>query len=1537
MPNELLPKQQNGNGCENTSFFPSKQGLYDPQFEHDACGAGFICSLNGEKSHDVVQRALEILVKLTHRGATGHDGGTGDGAGILIQIPDAFLRDVCEPLSITLPTEGNYATGLIFFPRSSTERACCIQKFERVIEEEGQEFLGWRRVPVNASVLGKTAQDKMPSIMQVFIGKGRNIRTNRDFERKLFVIRKVMERQIRESQLKEKQYFYIPSLSSRTMVYKGLLLADQIETFYEDLQNEHLVSALALVHQRYSTNTFPSWPLAQPFRYLCHNGEINTLRGNVNWLHTRESLFKNDDFGADMQKIFPIATTGGSDSAVLDNALELLYHTGRSLPHAMLMLIPEAWEHHQSMSPEEKAFYEYHACLMEPWDGPAFVPFTDGEIIGAVLDRNGLRPARYTITKKGYVIMASETGVLDIPPDRVAAKGRLEPGKMFLVDMKKGRVVENAEIMRELAARQPYGEWLKNNQVDFADLADPQKYYRGNPETLVQRQRLFGYSQEDLKLLLSPMAKDGKEPIGSMGDDTPLAVLSQKPRLLYDYFKQLFAQVTNPPLDAMREELVTSLGLSIGKDSDIFHETPQHCRLFKLDQPILTNKQLAQIRSMVGDIRSETLDIIYPVVEGAAGLENALQRLCARAAELVRDGAAIIVLSDQKADKANAPIPAALATSAVHHFLIREKLRTRCGLVIESAEPREVHHFCLLVGYGASAINPYLAFETIENLQERGILSSLDAKTAIRRYIDAIGKGILKVMSKMGISTLQSYQGAQIFEAIGLSDAVVDKYFCGTPSRIGGIGLDGIHREVQLRFQLAFPEREISENPDLTVGGKYQWRRDGESHHFNPLSIARLQQAARQRDPKSYKEFANLVNQRNKDAGTLRGLLDFRINDRERIPLHMVEDWTEIVKRFKTGAMSYGSISKEAHESLAIAMNRIGGRSNSGEGGEDADRFLPDDNGNLRRSAIKQVASGRFGVTSHYLVNCEEIQIKMAQGAKPGEGGQLPAFKVYPWIAKTRHSTPWVGLISPPPHHDIYSIEDLAQLIFDLKNANSRARINVKLVSEVGVGTVAAGVAKGKADVVLISGHDGGTGASPLTSLKHTGLPWELGLAEAHQTLVLNDLRSRITVEVDGQFKTGRDVAIAALLGAEEFGFATAPLIAMGCVMMRVCHLNTCPVGIATQDPELRQKFNGQPEHVINYFYLVAQELREIMAQLGYRTLNEMIGHTERLQMDPAVGHWKAGGIDLSKLLHKPHRQHRGSTLFCSQQQDHELDEQLDHSLIEKAKPALESGKKVQIETNIWNVNRSVGTMLSSEISRKYGENGLPEDTISITCNGAAGQSFGAFGAKGITFRINGDANDYFGKGLSGAKLVITPDKAATFKPEENIILGNVALYGATSGEAYIRGIAGERFAVRNSGANAVVEGIGDHGCEYMTGGRVVVLGKTGRNFAAGMSGGIAYVLDDSHSFRDYLCNTEMVDLELLENIGDVAELKRLIENHLLFTDSSLARCILNYWDEFLPKFVKVMPRDYKQALERIAEERQTNRNTAAGIIKRGA
>ncbi len=1513
-----------------TGSMATAQGLYDPRHEHDACGVGLICNLRGEKSHSIVHQGLQILLNLAHRGACGSDEKTGDGAGILLQMPDEFLRARAGELGIALPAAHDYGAGLVFLPRDEAQRSHCMRLFEDVVRAEGQVFLGWREVPVRAEVLGDTARQALPDIRQVFIGRGPAILDAVHFERKLFVIRKVLEKNLRDSTLPEKKFFYVPSLSCNTMIYKGLLLADQIEPFFPDLANPQMASSLALVHQRYSTNTFPTWDLAQPFRFLCHNGEINTLRGNINWMRAREGLFESELFGEDMKKLFPVLTPGASDSAILDNALELLYHTGRSLPHAMMMLIPEAWQNHQTMQDEKKAFYEYHSCLMEPWDGPASIPFTDGRYVGAVLDRNGLRPSRYTVTKDGLVVMASETGVLEIDPANVAQKGRLQPGRMFLVNMEEGRIVEDEEIKTEICRRKPYREWIDTHLVNFDALPAAPAPAALPAAALMERQNLFGYTLEDLRIILAPMAK-GEEAIGSMGTDTPLAVLSERPQLLYQYFHQLFAQVTNPPLDAIREELVTSLQYNIGASGDLFKETPEHARQIRLTSPILSTPDLAKLReNTLPHFKPTTLPILFDAAQGGAGLEAALNQLFSAASQAIENGSTLLILSDRGAGREQAPIPALLATAGLHHHLIRQSQRTRCALIVESGEPREVHHFCLLFGYGADAVNPYLAIEGLEDMARQGMVAERNPGKLAAYFIKAVKKGMLKVMSKMGISTLYSYRGAQIFEAVGLSSALIDRFFCGTPSRVEGIGLAEVAEEAARRHARAYPPASIPASLELDSGGQYQWRRNGEVHLLDPQAIAKLQQAVREGSARLFKEYSAIIDGHNRRGCTLRGLMDFKPAG-NAISIEEVEPWTDIVKRFKTGAMSYGSISQEAHETLAIAMNRIGGKSNSGEGGEAPERYGPDPAGNWRRSAIKQVASGRFGVTSHYLVSARELQIKMAQGAKPGEGGQLPGAKVYPWIANTRYSTPYVTLISPPPHHDIYSIEDLAQLIHDLKNANSSARISVKLVSAVGVGTVAAGVSKGKADVVLISGFDGGTGASPQSSIKHAGLPWELGLSEAHQTLVLNDLRSRIVVECDGKLLTGRDVAIACLLGAEEFGFSAGPIVSMGCVMMRVCHLNTCPVGIATQDPELRKKFPGQPEHVIHFFRFIAEELREIMASLGFRTLNEMVGRSDCLEQRQALDHWKARNLQLAALLRKPEVPLKVGT-YCSQTQDHGLERALDHQLVEWARPALERREKVVIELPIRNIYRTVGTLLSSQISKRYGAEGLPDDTIQIQARGSAGQSFCAFGARGITVRVEGDANDYFGKGLSGARLVIYPPKTATFVPEQNILIGNVAFYGATSGEAYIRGMAGERFCVRNSGVRAVVEGVGDHGCEYMTGGRVVVLGPTGRNFGAGMSGGIAYVFNESGDFIEKRCNREMVELEPVTEPVDIVELRELIARHFAHTQSTVARRILDQWEDVLKKFVKVMPTDYKRALGIVAQQKRVEANTLASF-----
>ena len=1518
-----------------TGRFAEPCGLYSPTQERDACGVGMICHLKGVPSHAVVHNALQILKNLAHRGATGSDEKTGDGAGILMQLPDAFLRKVAD---MKLPEPKAYAAGLVFLPRAAAQRAQVTDWFAAIVRREGQELLGWRDVPVNNAVIGDIARAAEPVIRQVFVGCGAGVADQAAFERKLLVIRKCIERQVRESDLSERKYFYLPSLSSRTLVYKGLLLADQIEPFFPDLTDPDMVSGLALVHQRYSTNTFPTWDLAQPFRFLCHNGEINTLMGNVNSMNARQSLFRSPLFGDDMAKLFPVLAPGGSDSAILDNALELLYHTGRPLPQAVMMLIPEAWQNHQTMSDEKKAFYEYHSCMMEPWDGPASIPFSDGEVVGAVLDRNGLRPSRYTVTKDGFVVMGSETGVLPIDPANVLQKGRLQPGRMFLVDTKLGRILDDEEVKGEYARRQPYRKWLTDNLVSLRSLQAPAAAQPAVAELpLVQQQLLHGYTQEDLKIHLGPMAAKGLEPIGSMGTDIPLAVLSKQPQLLYNYFHELFAQVTNPPLDAIREEVVTSLVTNLGAEQDLFAATPLHARMLRVEQPLLSGDEFRALQALDRPgLKAKTLPAVFLAGGDGAALEQAMTALCAAAEQALDAGYTLLILSDRTAGEKLAPIPALLAGAGVHQHLVRCGKRTRCGLVVESGEPRHIHHFCVLLGFGVSAVYPYAAYASIADMLERGQLpDGMDAYTALKHYTKAASKGVLKVMSKMGISTLHSYRGAQIFECVGLQNAVIARYFTGTASRVEGAGLAEIARDVQRRHARAFGPLPAGTERTLESGGRHQWRRDGEYHLYNPLTIAKLQQATRLGDQKAWDEYTALLQGDEARQCQLRGLLDFA-KTAQPVPLDEVEPWTEIVKRFKTGAMSYGSISQEAHETLAMAMNRLGGKSNSGEGGEDAERYRPDPNGNWRRSAIKQVASGRFGVTSNYLLNARELQIKMAQGAKPGEGGQLPGDKVYPWIAKTRHSTPFVQLISPPPHHDIYSIEDLKQLIHDLKNANREARISVKLVSEVGVGTIAAGVAKGKADVVLISGWDGGTGASPETALKHAGLPWELGLAETHQTLVLNDLRSRIIVEVDGKLMNGRDAAIAALLGAEEFGFSTGPLVTLGCVMMRVCHLNTCPVGIATQDPELRKRFTGKPEYVINFFRFVAEEMRRIMAQLGFRTVTEMIGRADRLQLRAGLTPDQRCGLDLSKILTRP-QVPASVGVSKLQEQDHGIAGALDLTLLEKARPALEHGTPVQLDVTIRNVHRTVGTILSSEISRRYGEEGLPDDTLRLNCTGTCGQSFAAFGARGLTFVVEGEANDYFGKGLSGAKLVIYPPRTATFVPEENILIGNVAFYGATSGEAFIRGLAGERFCVRNSGLRTVVEGIGDHGCEYMTGGRVVVIGRTGRNFAAGMSGGIAYVLDEAGDFKTYRCNTEMVEFEDFNQPAEVAEVRGLIAKHVALTGSTVGQRILDHWAALQSKFVKVMPTDFKRALGVLAQQQAaaTKRAPLAGVESR--
>ncbi len=1495
---------------------PEAQGLYLPEYEHDNCGAGFICNLKGVRSNDIIHKALDILIRLEHRGAVSADGRTGDGAGILIDIPHAYFKKVCD---FDLPEPKEYAVGMVFLPKSKNQSAYCIDTFNHHIAEQGLSIIGWRDVPVDHSCIGRIAAETEPSVKQVFIGKNGLDYSEQEFNAKLFAARKIAEHEILKSNLSEAGYFYLPSLSVSTIIYKGLLIPEDISTYYKDLTDPDLVTRLALVHQRFSTNTFPTWDLAQPFRYMCHNGEINTLRGNLSRMNAREELFESEVFGDTIKDVLPIVHKGKSDSASMDMVLELLLQTGRSLPEAIMMMVPEAWEKHKSMSDEKKAFYEYNACIMEPWDGPASIPFTDGNYIGALLDRNGLRPSRYTVTKDGYVIMSSETGVIDIKPENVEFHGRLEPGRIFLVDMNEGRIIGDEEVKKGIVSKRPYREWLDKNLLSLAEVPYTGNKQSGEKADFITRQKVFGYTLEDITTLITPMAAGGKEAIGSMGTDTPLAVLSDKPQLLFNYFKQLFAQVTNPPLDGIREEIVTDISLSIGSDINIFDIVAEQCKKLKIQNPVISNEDLDKIKNIDHpDFKAKHISILYKSEKGLNGLEERLDEMISEIITSINEGCNIIVLSDRGVSEEYAPIPSLLACSYVHHSLKKYNKRSAIGIIIESAEPREPHHFAALFGYGASAINPYMVNEIVKQLSENNEID-LPYNEAIYNFNQAIGKGIVKIMNKIGISTLHSYRAAQIFEALGLNQKFVDKYFCGTATRVEGIGLYEIEREISRRYQKAFEDSKVGGNLDLEIGGDYRWRRNGEKHMFNPTTVSKLQQAVKQNNYNSYKEYADMVNEQSERLMTLRGM--FKFKELNPISLDEVEPWTEIVKRFKTGAMSFGSISKEAHENLAIAMNRIGGRSNSGEGGENPDRFQKDLDGSWRNSAIKQVASGRFGVSINYLTNAKEIQIKMAQGAKPGEGGQLPGPKVNPDIAKTRNSTPYVGLISPPPHHDIYSIEDLAQLIFDLKNANREARINVKLVSEVGVGTIAAGVAKAKADVVLISGYDGGTGASPLTSLKHAGLPWELGIAEVQQTLVLNDLRNRIVVECDGQMKTGRDVAIACLLGAEEFGFATAPLVASGCIMMRACHLNTCPVGIATQDPVLRKNFKGTPEHVINFMYFVAQELRQIMADLGFRTINEMVGQSQKLNMNKALGHYKAQGIDLSKILYKP-QVPVNTSLYNTTKQDHNIENVLDFEILEKAHPAVYRKEKMTLNFPIANVNRTTGAILSNEISKIHGANGLPEDTLTLNFTGSAGQSFGAFSTKGLTMNVIGNTNDYFGKGLSGAKLIIKVPEKATFEPHKNIITGNVSLYGAIDGEAYINGIAGERFCVRNSGAKAVVEGIGDHGCEYMTGGVAVILGSTGRNFAAGMSGGIAYLYNEDNNVDVNNFNMEMIELEkpTSEDLNDV---KQLVENHYKYTSSPLAANILQDWESNSTKFTKVMPVEYKIALERIAKEKE--------------
>ena len=1490
---------------------PKKQGLYDPALEHDACGMGFVVNIKGEKSHDIIDEALTVLENLSHRGASGADENTGDGAGILIQIPHDFFKRECEVLGFELPEKGSYGVGMIFAHRYDDFRKTQVETFEKIVQQEGQKILGWREVPIDTTTIGVTAKAVMPRFIQVFIGKDASITDEMDFERKLYSIRKTAEKVIVPMCEDKGGTFYIASLSSKTIVYKGMLTAEQLRNFYLDLADLDFTSALAMVHSRFSTNTFPSWERAHPNRYIVHNGEINTIRGNVNWMKARQKCMDSPLFN-DLSKVYPIVDESGSDSAMFDNSLEFLHLTGRSLPHAVMMMIPEPWEKNELISKEKKDFYQFHNFLMEPWDGPAAMAFSDGVVIGGVLDRNGLRPSRYYVTKDDKVILASEVGVLDIKPENVKYKGRLEPGKMLLIDTAAQRIISNDEIKKSVSMLQPYAEWNNRHIVHLNDMLVTKVKEEVITKDLIKQQKAFGYTFEYITKIMQPMAIQGVDPVGAMGIDSPLAVLSEKPQMLYLYFKQLFAQVTNPPIDGIREELITSSSILLGNSGNLLDPDQSNSTSIFLEHPILTNEQLNTIKQLNNDqFKTATLSILYKASEGVKAMEKSLDRIFREADKAISEGANIIILSDRGVNESQAAIPALLASSGLHHHLIRKEIRTNLGIVLESGEAREVHHFCTLIGYGVTAINPYLAYETIKELSEKDMLDRLTYEAGKKNFITASVKGILKVLTKMGISTMRSYHGSQIFEAVGLRKDLIDKYFTMTPSRLEGIGLEEIAVENQLRHESAYLENPLYSDT-LEVGGYLQYKNDGEIHLYNPETIYLLQKACREGNYSLYKDYSKKVNE--EEIYTLRHLLDFKYNTGDTIPIEEVESVDSIVRRFKTGAMSYGSISKEAHECIAIAMNRLGGRSNTGEGGEDLERFKVLANGDSKNSAIKQVASGRFGVTSNYLVNSKEIQIKMAQGAKPGEGGQLPGRKVYPEIAKVRHSTPGVDLISPPPHHDIYSIEDLAELIHDLKNANKDARISVKLVSEVGVGTIAAGVAKGKADVILISGYDGGTGASPLTSISNAGLPWELGLAETHQTLVLNKLRDRVVLETDGKLLSGRDVVIAAMLGAEEFGFATTPLIVIGCVMMRVCNLNTCPVGIATQNKELRKNFAGKPEYVENFMRFVAQEMREIMAKLGFRTINEVVGRTDRIKSKENIKHWKASNINLSQILYQTYAGADVSR-FNTTSQNHMLEKSLDmKKLLRMCKPALENQKSIRAKLKINNIDRVVGTIVGSEISKRYGSDGLPEDTINLTFVGSAGQSFGAFIPKGMSLHLEGDSNDYLGKGLSGGKIVVYPPKTSDFDPAENILIGNVAFYGATSGEAYINGIAGERFCVRNSGVKAVVEGVGDHGCEYMTGGKVIILGKTGRNFAAGMSGGVAYLLD----FDEIYCNKSMVLLEKIESDGELKEIKDMIEKHVEYTDSPLGKKVLADWTSYSLRFSKVIPKDYKRMIENI-------------------
>lgn len=1500
--------------------YPEKQGLYDPAFEHDSCGVGFVAHIRGEKSHNIVEQALTVLNNLSHRGAQGADPLTGDGAGILVQMPDSFLRSVLTKDSKSLPEPGFYAVGMVFIPPQENSRLFCISMFEKILEENGLKVLAWRDVPVHDEGIGRTARAVEPLVRQVFVQKPAGL-DETAFERKLFVVRRLIEKAVQDSQLPDKKSFYILSFSSRTLVYKGLLMCEQLAGFYPDLRDKTFVSGLALIHSRYSTNTFPTWDLSQPFRFLAHNGEINTLRGNINWMRARRAALASALFGKDMEKIFPVIVPGGSDSAALDNVVEFLLLCGRPLEHVMMMLIPEAWENDGLMNPSQKDFYQYHAALMEPWDGPAAVAFTDGRSIGAVLDRNGLRPVRYWVTKSDQVIMASETGVLQIPQDEIVVKGRLQPGKMFLVDTKAGRLRNDQEIKSSVCGNKSYGDWVKGNLLFLEDIAPAPSSCRAfSAEELLRQELAFGYSKEDLKTLLIPMGESGHEPTGSMGSDMPLAVLSNHAQPLYAYFKQLFAQVTNPPIDSIREEVVMSLGGFLGKQGNLLTENMDGCRLIKYCQPVLRNDELEKLRQIKEPgFKARTLSMLFKVQTGS--LSEALQRLCQEASACVRDGVNLIILSDRGVDEKHAALPSLLAVSAVHHHLIRETTRMQASLVVESADAREVMHFALLLGFGANAVNPYLAYEVLleaRRNREEGLVNQTDEEIR-RNYMEAIDHGLTKIFSKMGISTLQSYCGAQIFEALGLGQEMIEKYFTGTVSRIGGIDLATLQKEVLQFHARAYPKREVQPLA-LPVGGWYQYRKNGEYHLWNPETIPKLQEACRRQDYKMFREYTGLIDNQAGHLTTLRSLLTFK---KANLPVSLdeVESVSDIVKRFATGAMSFGSISKEAHEAIAIAMNRLGAMSNSGEGGEDPQRYIPLPNGDSRRSKVKQVASGRFGVNSYYLQNADELQIKIAQGAKPGEGGQLPGHKVDAIIAKIRHSTPGVMLISPPPHHDIYSIEDLAQLIFDLKNANPKARISVKLVSEIGVGTVAAGVAKGHADMILISGYDGGTGASPLSSIKHAGLPWELGLSETHQVLVMNDLRGRVRLQTDGQLRTAKDVLVAAMLGAEEYGFATTALVVLGCTMLRHCHMNTCSLGVATQDPALRCRFRGRPEHVMTFFTFLAQEIRELMSNLGFRKMDELIGRSDLLQVDDQLRHWKSRDIDFSRILYTPQTRPETARRF-QKSQDCGLEKSLDLKLMERARPALENKKHVRAEFEICNVNRAVGTMLSGEMSKRFAGKGLADDTIQFFFKGSAGQSFGAFGARGLSLFLEGDTNDYLGKGLSGAKIIVVPPRNAAFKAEENVIAGNTLLYGATEGEVFIRGRAGERFAVRNSGANAVVEGVGDHGCEYMTGGRVVVIGPTGRNFAAGMSGGIVYVYDKDCKL-DSFCNKEMVELGPLNQKRDIAVVRDLLEKHARYTVSPVALFLLEHWAQEVGHFVRVMPLEYKRVMQKMKAERE--------------